>query len=88
MTGIYGANYKLALIMYIFTQGFKYAFEPFFFSYSKHEDSKKVYQDVFLYFTGFGLIIFLGIYVLDRYYQIFCAVLRNIIQVLLLFPGC
>lgn len=61
MTGIYGANYKLALIMYIFTQGFKYAFEPFFFSYSKHEDSKKVYQDVFLYFTGFGLIIFLGI---------------------------
>lgn len=61
MTGVYGANYKLALIMYIFTQGFRYAFEPFFFNYSKREDSKKVYQDVFLYFTGFGLIIFLGI---------------------------
>lgn len=61
MTGIYGANYKLALVMYIFTQGFRFAFEPFFFNYSKNEDSKKVYRDVFLYFTGFGLIIFLGV---------------------------
>lgn len=60
MTGIYGANYKLALVMYIFTQGFRFAFEPFFFNYSKQEDSKKIYRDVFLYFTGFGLIIFLG----------------------------
>ncbi len=60
MTGVYGANYKLALVMYIFTQGFRFAFEPFFFNYSRHEDSKKVYKDVFLYFTGFGLIIFLG----------------------------
>lgn len=61
MTGIYGANYKLALIMYIFTQGFRYAFEPFLFNYSKNEDSKAVYRNVFLYFTGFGLIIFLGV---------------------------
>lgn len=61
MTGIYGANYKLALIMYIFTQGFRFAFEPFFFNYAKSSDSKKVYEDVLLYFTGFGLIIFLGV---------------------------
>lgn len=59
MTGIYGANYKLALIMYIFTQGFRFAFEPFFFNYSRNSDSKKVYEDVLLYFTGFGLMIFL-----------------------------
>ncbi|MDL2231194.1 polysaccharide biosynthesis C-terminal domain-containing protein [Porphyromonadaceae bacterium OttesenSCG-928-L07] len=61
MTGIYGANYKLALVMYIFTQGFRYAFEPFFFRYAENKDSKKVNQDVFLYFTCFGLIIFLGV---------------------------
>lgn len=61
MTGIYGANYKLALVMYIFTQGFRFAFEPFFFNYSKQQDSKEVYKNVFLYFTGFGLIIFLGV---------------------------
>lgn len=61
ITGIYGANYKLALIMYIFTQGFRFAFEPFFFNYAKTSDSKKVYEDVLLYFTGFGLMIFLGV---------------------------
>ena len=38
ITGMYGANYKLALIMYIFTQGFRFAFEPFFFNYSRNED--------------------------------------------------
>ena len=66
ITGIYGASYKLALIMYIFTQGFRFAFEPFFFNYAKHNDSKKIYQDVLLYFTGFGLMIFLGVmYFLD-----------------------
>jgi len=66
ITGIYGASYKLALVMYIFTQGFRFAFEPFFFSYAKNDDSKKVYEDVLLYFTGFGLMIFLGVmYFLD-----------------------
>ena len=45
-TGIYGANYKLALVMYIFTQGFRFAFEPFFFSYAKNSDSKKVYEEI------------------------------------------
>ena len=66
ITGIYGASYKLALIMYIFTQGFRFAFEPFFFNYAKNNDSKKVYEDVLLYFTGFGLMIFLGVmYFLD-----------------------
>ena len=66
ITGIYGASYKLALVMYIFTQGFRFAFEPFFFNYAKHNDSKKIYQDVLLYFTGFGLMIFLGVmYFLD-----------------------
>ena len=60
-TGIYGANYKLALVMYIFTQGFRFAFEPFFFNYAKNSDSKKVYADVLLYFTGFGLMVFLGV---------------------------
>ena len=61
ITGIYGASYKLALVMYIFTQGFRFAFEPFFFNYSKNSDSKKIYEDVLLYFTGFGLMIFLGV---------------------------
>lgn len=60
-TGIYGANYKLAVIMTLFIQAFRYAFEPFFFAQSKQENSKQVYADVLKYFTLFCLMIFLGV---------------------------
>lgn len=60
-TGIYGANYKLAVIMTLFIQAFRYSFEPFFFAQSKQENSKQVYADVLKYFTVFCLIIFLGV---------------------------
>jgi len=60
-TGIYGANYKLALVMYIFVQAFKFAFEPFFFSSHKGEDSKSVYVGVLNIFTATGLLIFLAV---------------------------
>ncbi len=56
-TGIYGANYKLAVIMSLFIQAFRFAFEPFFFTH----DSKQTYADVLKYFTAFGLLIFLGV---------------------------
>jgi O-antigen/teichoic acid export membrane protein len=59
--GIYGANYKLAVLMNMFIQAFRYAFEPFFFSRSKDEESKKSYALILKYFVIFGLIIFLGI---------------------------
>lgn len=57
--GIYGANYKLAVIMTLFIQMFRYAAEPFFFSEAKKKDAKKVYADVMKYFVIFCLIIFL-----------------------------
>lgn len=60
-TGIYAANYKLAVIMTLFIQAFRYAFEPFFFAQSKQENSKQVYADVLKYFTVFCLLIFLGV---------------------------
>jgi O-antigen/teichoic acid export membrane protein len=59
--GIYAANYKLALVMYIFVQAFKFAFEPFFFAKNKGDDSKKIYAGVLNIFTAFGLLIFLAI---------------------------
>jgi len=60
--GIYGANYKLAVLMNMFIQAFRYAFEPFFFSRSSSEsaDDPKIYAIVMKYFVIFGLIIFLG----------------------------
>jgi len=60
-TGIYGANYKLALIMSLFIQAFRFAFEPFFFSQSKDGKSKQMYADVLKYFVVFGMFIFLGV---------------------------
>ena len=58
--GVYGANYKLAVIMNMFIQAFSYAFEPFFFSRGNTKDDPKVYATVMKYFAIFGLLIFLG----------------------------
>ncbi len=59
--GIYGANYKLAVLMNMFIQAFRYAFEPFFFSQSKSESNKEGYAIILKYFVIFGLVIFLGV---------------------------
>lgn len=59
--GIYGANYKLAVLMTMFIQAFRYAFEPFFFSQVKSENNKRGYALILKYFVIFGLLIFLGI---------------------------
>lgn len=59
--GIYGANFKLSILMVLFIQMFRYAAEPFFFKNSEQENAKKLYADVMNYFIIFGLIIFLGV---------------------------
>ena len=59
--GIYGANYKLAVLMNMFIQAFRYSFEPFFFSQKQNSDSRIVYAQIMKYFIIFGLLIFLGI---------------------------
>jgi len=58
--GIYGANYKLAVLMNMFIQSFRYAFEPFFFSRDSNVDDTVIYSRVMKYFVIFGLFIFLG----------------------------
>lgn len=57
--GIYGANYKLAILMMLFIQMFRYAAEPFFFRESGKKDAKEIYSKVMTYFVIFTLIIFL-----------------------------
>jgi O-antigen/teichoic acid export membrane protein len=59
--GIYGANYKLAILMTLFIQMFRYAAEPFFFAESDKKNAKETYSRVMTYFVIFTLIIFLGI---------------------------
>lgn len=58
--GIYGANYKLAVLMNMFIQAFRYAFEPFFFAREESKDDPKIYALVMKYFVIFGLLIFIG----------------------------
>lgn len=59
--GIYGANYKLAVLMTLFIQMFRYAAEPFFFGHEKEKDSPETFAQVTKYFIIFGLCIFLGV---------------------------
>ena len=58
--GIYGACYKISIIMTMFIQTFRFAAEPFFFSHSVEKDAKKVYAQVMNYFVIICMIIFLG----------------------------
>lgn len=59
-TGIYGACYKISIIMTIFIQTFRFAAEPFFFNQSKEKDSKKTTALVMKYFVIICALIFLG----------------------------
>lgn len=59
--GIYGACFKLGVVMVMFTQAFRYAYEPFIFSNNAEKDNKKSYADAMKYFIIIGLIIFLGV---------------------------
>lgn len=63
MVGIYSANMKIAIVMVMFTQAFRYAYEPFIFSQAKEdgEGKKQAYCDAMKYFIIFGLLIFLGV---------------------------
>lgn len=57
--GIYGAYYKLSIIMTLFIQTFRFAAEPFFFAQEKEQNAKNVYADVMKYFTIITATIFL-----------------------------
>lgn len=61
MVGIYGANIKIAIVMVMFTQAFRYAYEPFIFAQNKGEDKSQSYCDAMKFFVIFGLLIFLGV---------------------------
>ncbi len=59
--GIYGACYKFAVLMALFTQAFNYAAEPFFFRNSDRKDSKEIYAKVAQGFTVVACVGFLSI---------------------------
>lgn len=58
--GIYGACFKISMVMMMFTQAFRYAYEPFIFSQNKDKDSKVAYAQAMKLFIITSLLIFLG----------------------------
>ena len=59
--GIYSACYKLAMLVTIIIQAFRYAAEPFFFAQHKSENKNQIYVKVMNYFLAFLCLIFLGV---------------------------
>lgn len=57
--GLYGAFYKLSILIVLFIQTFRFAAEPFFFAQEKEKNSKKVYAEVMKYFIIITSFIFL-----------------------------
>lgn len=61
--GIYGANYKIAIVMVMFIQAFRFAYEPFIFAQSKEkgEDRNTAYRQAMSWFIIAAMFIFLGV---------------------------
>lgn len=61
--GIYGANYKIAIVMVMFIQAFRFAYEPFIFAQNKERGESKLqgYRDAMKWFVIFAMVIFLGV---------------------------
>lgn len=59
--GIYGAASKIAMIMAMITQAFRYAYEPFVFGKSKDKDNRDTYAKAMKYFVVFTLLAFLAV---------------------------
>lgn len=58
--GIYGVTSKLSMVMMMFTQAFRFAYEPFVFAQHKDKNSTAVYADAMKYFVIFSFVIFMG----------------------------
>ena len=61
--GIYGACFKVAMVMMMFTQAFRYAYEPFVFAKQKEKDAVGAYADAMKYYVFFSYLIMLGMVV-------------------------
>ncbi len=72
--GIYGACFKVAMVMMMFTQAFRYAYEPFVFAQNKaNSDKRNQYADAMKFFVIFSLLICLGM-------MFYLDLLKHIIQ--------
>ena len=59
--GIYGAASKIAMVMAMLTQAFRFAYEPFVFGKSRDKDSREMYAQAMKYFVIFTLLAYLAV---------------------------
>ena len=59
--GIYGAASKIAMIMAMITQAFRYAYEPFVFGKSEERNNRDTYARAMKYFIIFTLIAYIAV---------------------------
>lgn len=59
--GIYSATSKIAMVMAMFTQAFRYAYEPFVFGKNREGDNRAMYAAAMKYFLIFSLLGFLAV---------------------------
>ena len=69
--GVYGACYKLSIILNLFLQAFRMAAEPFFFAQHKENNSKTVYVQVMTYFVIVVSLIFLMVVLYLDFFKYF-----------------
>jgi O-antigen/teichoic acid export membrane protein len=59
--GIYGSNVKLAVLLVLFIQMYRFAAEPFFFQNQEENKKSNLFSKTITAFTVFCLIVFLGV---------------------------
>jgi O-antigen/teichoic acid export membrane protein len=59
--GIYGFNYKFAMLVAMFLQAYRFAAEPLFFRHAEKSDSKSILASTMKYYTICVCVIFLSI---------------------------
>jgi len=59
--GIYGFNYKFAMLVTMFLQAYRFAAEPLFFKHAEKSDSKQILATTMKYYTICVCVIFLSI---------------------------
>lgn len=69
LLGIYSANYKIGVLMVLFTQAFRYAYEPFIFSNKTNLDSRDKFGQIMTHFVWFGMLIILSVMLFIPYIQ-------------------
>jgi len=59
--GIYGFNYKFAMLVTMFLQAYRFAAEPLFFKHAEKSDSKQILATTMKYYTICVCVIFLSV---------------------------